>query len=142
MERNIDYLSDIYRGVRMGAETLDTVIARTHAKSIKQELIREKYTYREFENKLMNEIKNRKQKPKPVSRAKKQMAKMGIAMNTAFDNTPSHIADLVIQGNNMGIIGMNKAINHHRLCDKKITNLANELISIQKQNIDNLTKFL
>jgi len=63
-------------------------------------------------------------------------------MNTVLDKTPSHIADLVIQGNNMGIIGMNKAINHHRLCDKKITNLANELISIQKENIDNLTQFL
>ena len=28
MDRNIDYLSDIYRGVRMGAETLDTIIKR------------------------------------------------------------------------------------------------------------------
>lgn len=142
MERNIDYLSDIYRGVRMGAETLDSILKRTEGKMIKQELMREKHTYREFENKLMNEIHNRKQRPRPVSRAKKQMAKMGIVMNTAFDNSPSHIADLVIQGNNMGIIGMNKAINHHRYCDKKITGLANELISIQKENIDNLTRFL
>lgn len=142
MDRNTEYLSDIYRGVRMGAETLDSIIKRTDAKLIKQELIREKYTYREFENKLMNELRARHKKPKPISSAKKNMAKMGIAMNTAIDNSPSHIADLVIQGNNMGIIGMNKTKNHHRLCDKAITGLANELISIQKQNIDNLTKFL
>ena len=142
MDRNTEYLSDIYRGVRMGAETLDSVIKRTDAKLIKQELIREKYTYREFENKLMNENRSRHQRPKPISKTKKRMAKMGIAMNTALDNSPSHIADLVIQGNNMGIIGMNKAKNHHRLCDKRITGLANELITIQKQNIDNLTRFL
>lgn len=142
MDRNVDYLSDIYRGVRMGAETLDSLIKKTDSKKVKQELIREKYTYREFENKLVSEIKNRNERPQPISRAKRRMAKMGIAMNTALDNSPSHIADIVIQGNNMGIIGMNKAKNHHRLCDKKITGLANELISIQKENIENLTKFL
>lgn len=142
MDREIDYLSDIYRGVRMGAETLDTVIKRTNGKEIKRELIREKHSYREFQNKLINEISNRNQKPKPESKTKRRMAKMGIAINTALDNTTSHIADLVIQGNNMGIIGMNKAINHHKNCDEKITKLANELISIQNQNIDNLTKFL
>ncbi len=142
MDRNVDYLSDIYRGVRMGAETLDTIIKRTDSQKIKHELIREKYTYRDFQNKLSKELNERKVKPRPASMAKKRMAKMGIYMNTVLDKTPSHIADLVIQGNNMGIIGMNKAINHHRLCDKKITNLANELITIQKQNIDNLTPFL
>ena len=142
MDRNIDYLSDIYRGVRMGAETLDTIIKRTDSQRIKNELIREKYTYRDFQNKLVKELNERNAKARPASRAKKRMAKMGIYMNTALDKTPSHIADLVIQGNNMGIIGINKAINHHRLCDKKITNLANELITIQKQNIDNLTQFL
>ena len=142
MDRNLDYLSDIYRGVRMGAETLDTIIKRTEGKSIKQELMREKHTYRAFENKLLDELHNRKQRPQPATKAKRRMAKMGIIMNTALDNTPSHVADLVIQGNNMGIIGMNKAINHHRYCDKKITELANELITIQKENIDNLTRFL
>ena len=142
MERNKDYLSDIYRGVRMGAETLDTIINRTNSSEIKHELMREKQVYREFQSKLMNEIKKRNFEPQPAMKMKRRMAKMGIVMNTAFDNTSSHIADLVIQGNNMGIIGMNKAINHHKNCNKEITDLANELIQIQNNNIDNLTRFL
>ena len=142
MDRNADYLADIYRGVRMGAETLDTIINRTDSQRIKNELAREKDIYRDFQNKVVSEMRVRNQKPQEATQAKKRMAKMGIYLNTSLDKTPSHIADLVIQGNNMGIIGMNKAINHHRLCDKKITNLANELISIQRQNIDNLTQFL
>ena len=142
MDRNADYLADIYRGVRMGAETLDTIINRTDSQRIKNELAREKDIYRDFQNKVVFEMRVRNQKPQEATQAKKRMAKMGIYLNTSLDKTPSHIADLVIQGNNMGIIGMNKAINHHRLCDRKITSLANELISIQKENIDNLTKFL
>ena len=142
MERNKDYLSDIYRGVRMGAETLDTIINRTNSSEIKHELMREKQVYREFQSKLMNEIKKRNFEPQPAMKMKRRMAKMGIVMNTTFDNTSSHIADLVIQGNNMGIIGMNKAINHHKNCNKEITDLANELIQIQNNNIDNLTRFL
>lgn len=141
---NNDYLSDIYRGVRMGAETLDSVIARTHSRDIKKELIREKRVYRDFEDKTLKEINSRGASPKPINAMQKNMAKMGIAMNTAFDKTPSHIADLVIQGNNMGIIGMTKAINNHknRRCDEKIEDLAKELVSIQEDNIKNLKPFL
>lgn len=141
---NNDYLSDIYRGVRMGAETLDSIISKSHGRNIKKELFREKKVYREFESKTLREIKKHGATPKPIGMMQKKMAKMGIAMNTAFDKSPSHIADIVIQGNNMGIIGMTKAINNHKnkKCDENITNLANELVSIQEQNIERLKQFL
>lgn len=141
---NNDYLSDIYRGVRMGAETLDSVISRTQGRDIRKELIREKKVYREFEDKTLKAINSHGASPKPINPMQKNMAKMGIAMNTAFDKTPSHIADLVIQGNNMGIIGITKAINNHKnkRCDDSINDLAKELISIQENNIKNLKPFL
>lgn len=142
MNNDSEFLCDIYRATRMGAETLDNLMSKTYGKDIENELMREKRVYREFQNKASKVIRNRNERPKPINRTQKKMAKMGINMNIMFDKSESHIADIVIQGNNMGIIGISKSINSHKNADDDITDLAYELVDIQRKNIDSLLKFL
>lgn len=142
MNNDSEFLCDIYRATRMGAETLDNLMSKTYGKDIENELMREKKVYREFQNKASKVIRNRNERPKPINRTQKKMAKMGINMNIMFDKSESHIADIVIQGNNMGIIGISKSINSHKNADDDITDLAYELVDIQRKNIDSLLKFL
>lgn len=142
MNNDSEFLCDIYRATRMGAETLDNLMSKTYGKDIENELMREKRVYREFQNKASKVIRNRNERPKPINRTQKKMAKMGINMNIMFDKSESHIADIVIQGNNMGIIGISKSINSHKNADDDITDLAYELVDIQSKNIDSLLKFL
>lgn len=142
MNNDSEFLCDIYRATRMGAETLDNLLSKTEGSDIENELMREKRVYREFQNKTDKIIKERNESPKPINRAQKKMAKMGINMNIMFDQSDSHIADIVIQGNNMGIIGMSKTINSHKNADDDISDLAYELVDIQRKNIDNLLRYL
>lgn len=142
MNNDSEFLTDIYRATRMGAETLDNLLSKTDGSKIEDELMREKRVYREFQNKTDKIIKERNESPKPINKAQKRMAKMGIDMNIMFDRSDSHLADIVIQGNNMGIIGMSKTINSHKNADEDISDLAYELVDIQRKNIDNLLKFL
>lgn len=142
MNNDSEFLCDIYRATRMGAETLDNLLSKTEGSDIENELMREKRVYREFQNKTDKIIKERNESPKPINRAQMKMAKMGINMNIMFDQSDSHIADIVIQGNNMGIIGMSKTINSHKNVDDDISDLAYELVDIQRKNIDNLLRYL
>lgn len=142
MATDNELLSDIYRASRVGAETLDNLISKTKNSDIQEELKREKKVYRDFQDKTFKEIRSRNEYPKPVNKAQIKMSKMGIEMNTMFDKSQSHIADIVIQGNNMGIIGMTKSINSNKHADKNVNSLANELVGIQKENIEHLLKYL
>ena len=65
---------------------------------------------------------------------------MGILFNTAVDNTPSHIADLMIQGNNMGVVGITKLKNSEP--DNGYAPLCDEFVQMSERNIEKLKSFL
>ena len=63
-------------------------------------------------------------------------------MNTLRDNTPSHIADMVIRGNTIGITKMTREMNEAAPSDPRIRQLGEELVNTQRRNIETLKKYL
>ena len=140
MEKPADFLEEIYRGAKMGVETIDTVLNKVNDPKMKEELIREQHDFRKFEMKAMEELVKNNQEPKDLPAVQKMGAWMGIQMNTVVDSSPSHIADLMIQGNNMGIVGITKTKNRHTPC--RYDALADELVQMQQRHIEQLKPFL
>lgn len=66
----------------------------------------------------------------------------GIQLNSLMDSSPSHFADMVIQGNIMGITQMMGAINYSPLLDSSIRELGNRFISLQQRNIHQMQRYL
>ena len=58
------------------------------------------------------------------------------------DNTPSHIADMVIRGNTIGITKMTREMNEAAPSDPRIRQLGEELVNTQRRNIETLKKYL
>ena len=141
-DNTVDFLAEIYRGVKMGNETIKTILPKVKDNEMKQELLREQSIYQQFEQKALDELSKRNEKPQPISKAQSVGSWLGVQMNTIIDSTSSHIADLMIQGNNMGIIGITKIKNSHENAESQVVNLADELINIQQQNIEKLKPFL
>ena len=142
MATDNELLSDIYRASRVGAETLDNLISKTKNSEIQEELKREKKVYRDFQDKTFKEIRSRNEYPKPVKKAQIKMSKMGIEMNTMFDKSQSHIADIVIQGNNMGVVKGTKLLHDGDELDSTVRSILSDFISLQQQNIDSLKRYL
>jgi translation initiation factor 2B subunit (eIF-2B alpha/beta/delta family) len=71
-------------------------------------------------------------------------ARMGVALNTMIDSTTSHIAEMMIQGSNMGITDMTKLLNDHTAhgTAKKAAELAREVIAFEEENLERLKKYL
>ncbi len=142
MNDSNELLAEIYRGAEMGTQSIDLILNKVSDPQMKKELIRERKAYEAFGEKAADEITNHNETPEPVSKMQEMGAWMGIQMNTLLDKSPSHIADLMIQGNDMGIIGITKSVNKHKDADDAAVNLANELVRMQQQHIENLKKFL
>ena len=71
------------------------------------------------------------------------MSKMGIKKEVKNDNSDAAIADMLIQGFTMGNLEMQKRIdNFEGKADKKIINLAKDLLKFGEDSIQELKPYL
>ena len=66
----------------------------------------------------------------------------GVQMNTMIDKSNSHIAELMVQGNLMGIIEAQKLLNHSPEMEQETKNILNDFITMQNNNIEKMKQFL
>ena len=72
----------------------------------------------------------------------KVMGWTGIKINTLTDKSNSHIAEMMIQGDAMGIIESQKLINHNPKADQEVKDILNDFLTLQENNIAKMKKFL
>ena len=77
-----------------------------------------------------------------VPSIQKAMAWTGIQMNTMNDKSNSKLSELLIQGNDMGVIKGTKLLNESSFTTSEIENLLSDFVRLQEKNIDDLKKFL
>ena len=68
--------------------------------------------------------------------------KLGVHMNTLIDSSPSHIAEMLIEGSTMGVIDITRAQNRFAGADENVAGLAQRLCDIERGNIDAMEKRL
>jgi len=137
-----DFLAEIYRGATMGVQTINNILIKVTDNNIYNELKYQLRSYEEVANEAYAEITKRNAKLKDISAIDKMSAKMSIGINTFISNKPSHIADMLIKGNTMGVTGITKSLNSHNDADVSIKSLADRFIKLEQDNIDRLKKFL
>ena len=71
----------------------------------------------------------------------KVMTWYGIEMKTMLDDSTSKIAELLLQGTNMGIIEGRKLLNHKHT-DEAVNELVEEYVTMQEEAVEKLKKFL
>ena len=142
MEENINALDEISKGANMGMDAINFIIEKTEDADLKKEIETE---YQEYE-KINNEIdkiyyKYNDKDPYKTSAMNKAMTWSGIEMRTLNDNSTSKLAELLIQGVNMGIIEGRKIINKKKM-NREVEKIVKKYVTMQEKNLDNLKAFL
>ena len=70
------------------------------------------------------------------------MLKSAITGNTMLNDSTSHIAELMIKGNNRGLTDMWKIMNHHKNAGKESVEVAKELMDFEEKCIQSLKVYL
>ena len=80
---------------------------------------------------------------KGIGALEKIMAYLMIDMKTLMDKSSSHIAEMLIQGSNMGIIDAVKRINQYeKEAEKEVTALMKRLLKFEENNVERLKEAL
>lgn len=59
-----------------------------------------------------------------------------------FDQSESHLAELILEENNREISSLYRAVNHRKFAGKQTVELANELIAYEKQQMEVFRNYL
>mgnify|MGYP001864365997 FL=1 len=135
-------LNQINQGIKMGMDSISNVSEKVQDSRLKDELLFQYDKYNEILNEVNDELTNYDDFPKELNPMQKAMGWMGVEMNTLTDKSNSKIAELMIQGTNMGIIEGVKLLNHNPDAEQPIKDILNKFIDFQQNNVEQLKKYL
>ncbi|MBQ9014309.1 MAG: hypothetical protein IJ094_12310 [Bacilli bacterium] len=142
MKDNINTLDEINKGTSMGMVAIDFLYDKVQNKKFKKVLKSEYLEYEKISKKIQKIYKKYSDKePHKINEIQKIMTFYGIEMRTFKDGSDSKIAELLLQGTNMGIIEGRKLLNNKNV-DKKINEILDEFINMQEKFVEILKKHL
>jgi len=139
---DIDLLSHVYQTAEMGRDGIFTVLKRTEDPALVKTLNRQAGEYRSIQNQAEKMLKDRGVQPDGIGAMAKISSEMMGTMKTMLDNSPSKIAEMMIQGSTMGVTKSLRTIRDCRVKDAGVKDLADKLLKTEQANIEEMKGFL
>lgn len=135
-------LDELNKGCSMGIESLQAIEEKASNKPFKRLLFNLIKKYEEM-SKNINELHEIEtdEEAKDTSTVSKAMTWGGIQMRTIADSTDSHLAELTMQGLNMGIIEGRKFLNRGTV-DKRVLKILREYVDVQEEYVEEFKEYL
>ena len=144
MDKNINLtiLNEINKAAKMGMDSISYVIKKADDENMKKNLTFQYSEYGKIVDRVNTEFDKYGEIPDETPVTDKMMAWFGTQMNTLTDQSNSKIAELMIQGGDMGIIKCQKLLNHNPKADEEVKHILNDFVTLQKNDIEQMKKFL
>ena len=137
-----DILNTIYKNSRMAYDSTRQVIGECPNEELNEYLRRQTKHYADICSTARKRLAASGMKARPVPPMQLAMAHVGIMMKTAAYKSKGHIAELMYDGTNMGIVNIARSVNRSSNASPDTIRLAENLLSDEEKYADGLRKFL
>lgn len=138
----LEILKEINQNAKMGMDSLSTVLKKSQDTKFKDLLNTQHNEYQNIYDRTQELLVKNNLQMEDTPTMQKAMSWMGIQLNTVNDTSNSKLSELLIQGNDMGIIKGTKLLNNHSFLDSEVKNILSDFVRLQEKNIDDLKKYL
>lgn len=142
MSNEIYVLNEVNKGIKMGMDSISNISEKVQDDNFKDDLKSQYDKYNDILNKITTELGKYDDFPQEVNPMQKAMGWMSVEMKTMNDKSNSKIAEMMLQGINMGIIEGVRLKNQNPDLDTNVQNILNEFIDFQENTAEQLKKFL
>lgn len=142
MTQDMALLQFIYQNAEMGKETLPKltkIVDNTDFRRVMESQLAE---YQEISNRAEEKIKEANEEAKGIGTMEKMSAYTMLNLNTLLDKSASHIAEMLMQGSNMGIIDITKKRKECPEAAPDTLRLADQLLRTEQRNLEEVKAFL
>lgn len=129
----VELLSEMYRNVTMGSETLSSVVPKVHGSEMLTNITGQMEQYGQFTTRTGEMLNRLEVTPRESSLMKRSMTRMGIAMNTAMDSSDKHIAAMIGKGTMTGLTELTGKLHKLTAADERAVNLCREILDFEKE---------
>ena len=142
MRDDIELLKECDSGVKMGIQGIAAVIDDAYGDDFKNLL--ENYEEQHVKilgviHEKLNEAGASIREPHPIARA---MANMSTDMKMMMNNSNEKIADIMMDGCNMGIKSVSKYMNQYAAASKETMQIANDIVVLEQNFMNDLRQYL
>ena len=141
-ENNIKALNELNKGCCMGSDAVKVIEEKVEGKEFRnviKKLLEQYEDLQEKINKVYDEYSD--DDPQETNMMNKAMTWYGIQMRTITDDSESKLAEMLLQGLNMGVIEGRKLLNHKDV-DNNISSLIKEYVDMQEKYVERIKEFL
>ena len=142
MLNDYELLNRIHKNTQMGLETLQLLSMRAEDTTFRDTIRKQITEYRDLNRKAERLMRDSGFEVQSVSPMAKMSATVMTNVKTLMDTSTSHLAEIVIQGSNMGVTQITRAMHRSRPGDASVRALADQLLRAEEKNIKTLREFL
>ncbi|MBQ6706520.1 MAG: hypothetical protein IJN07_03300 [Clostridia bacterium] len=135
-------LKECDAGSKTAVNSIEAVIDRTESEGLHQLLVEALDTHKRLGQEIHDLLNQHAEKGKEPNVMARSMAKMKIEMKMLQENSDHTVADLMIDGCNMGIKSLSEYINQYQKADKASRDIAARLVNAEQTFMDRLRMYL
>ena len=143
MKENINALDEISKGACMGVDAISDILDKVEDNKFKKLLKNQKEFYDDIK-KEVDKIYSKYNSEDIVHETNimtKAMTWSMVNMKTLTDHSNSKIAELLLQGTNMGIVEGRKILNNKKI-DDEVSQIINNYVNKQEEFVESLKDYL
>ncbi len=139
-----ELLNKMYKNMNMGKDSTLDLLAKVSDSALKSDMTLQLNGYEGMLKKINEHMRAAGEEPKEENFITKMSAKVGTAFNTMMDDSPSHIADMMIQGSTMGMTDNTKLLRDYENTDasEAALSICRSIIKFEEENIERMKKHL
>ncbi|KPU43266.1 hypothetical protein OXPF_32800 [Oxobacter pfennigii] len=142
MDGNVEFLNYIHQNAEMGIDTIHQLIGISQDEEYKKMLRSQLQEYKIIYDSTEEKLKEINKAAKDINAFSKGSAYAMINLKTLANKSPSHISEMLIQGSTTGIVDITKKLKEYADADDEILSLANKLLILEQNNVEECKKYL
>ena len=138
------FFAEIYKNTKMGTEAILNLLPHVKDDAVRSLMTQQLDGYEKYAARAARALEEAGEKPREEGFLTRIGARIGMSFGTLMDSTTSHIAEMMIEGSNMGITEMTKLINAHATeqTAEDALRLAHEIVVFEEHNLEIMKRFL
>ncbi|MBE6597911.1 MAG: hypothetical protein E7638_00550 [Ruminococcaceae bacterium] len=138
-----ELLSEVYKNVTMGSENLGNMVPMIKDRFMMTNVTCQMEKYSSFTRQADSLLKRQAVKPEKLSPMKKAMARAGASLNTLFDSSDGHIADMIVKGTKMGADSLERTLCRieEQGAEEDAVALARAVVAFEREESEKMKDF-
>ena len=140
--KDMELLQYVHETAAMGVLGLQDLLPQAESSGMRQSLRSQLREYQDIAHSSAQLLQAKGAQPKDPGLMARLSSQAMATVKTLADSSDSKLAEMVIQGNNMGVTKGLKHLHDYRGNDPKIRALAEKLLAAEQANVSQMQPFL